>query len=98
MLMCFNKLTGFTKVALIAAALIMGQPAANSQQPVANAKNEQKLPLTGTVIDAATKKPVPGVSVSVPGLSAAITDDKGNFKVNVASYDDNVWVTAEGWN
>jgi TonB-linked SusC/RagA family outer membrane protein len=97
MLMCFNKLTGFTKVALIAAALIMGQPAANSQQPVANAKNEQKLPLTGTVIDAATKKPVPGVSVSVPGLSAAITDDKGNFKVNVASYDDNIWVTAEGY-
>ena len=53
--MCFNKLKGVTKVALFAAALIMGQPAANSQQPVAAAKNEQKLPLTGTVVDAATK-------------------------------------------
>jgi TonB-linked SusC/RagA family outer membrane protein len=70
-----------------------------AQQPatVAVATQEKKLPLTGTVLDAASKKPVAGVRISVPGISAAITGDDGTFKINVSSYDNNLFVTADGY-
>ncbi|MVN91992.1 SusC/RagA family TonB-linked outer membrane protein [Mucilaginibacter aquatilis] len=41
--------------------------------------------VTGQVTDAATKKPVPGINVVVQDIAAAITDDKGNFKIVVPS-------------
>ncbi len=95
--MSFNKIKRVTKVVLIASSLTAFQSTVNGQKPATDIKAQQKFPLKGKVIDAATKKFVPGVSVNIPGFSAAITNDKGEFTLNVASYYDNIWVTAEGY-
>ncbi|WP_114783021.1 SusC/RagA family TonB-linked outer membrane protein [Botryobacter ruber] len=41
---------------------------------------------TGTVRDAATGVPLAGINISVPGYSAAFTDEQGNFSIEVPSY------------
>ncbi|WEK20154.1 MAG: SusC/RagA family TonB-linked outer membrane protein [Candidatus Pedobacter colombiensis] len=41
---------------------------------------------TGVVTDAATGKPLPGINVTVKGYSAALTDEKGNYKISVPDY------------
>ncbi|MBR3896090.1 MAG: SusC/RagA family TonB-linked outer membrane protein [Bacteroidaceae bacterium] len=48
---------------------------------------EATLELTGRVLSAADASPLPGISVSVPGVSAGMTGDDGTFKVKVPSYD-----------
>ena len=44
-------------------------------------KGEYKV--SGTVREASTAKPLPGINISVPGFSAALTDDKGFFSITV---------------
>jgi TonB-linked SusC/RagA family outer membrane protein len=41
------------------------------------------IKVTGTVKEASTGKFLPGISISVPRYSAALTDDKGFFSINV---------------
>jgi TonB-linked SusC/RagA family outer membrane protein len=53
--------------------------------------------ISGTLIDAATKKPLAGVNVSIPFFSAAISDEKGNFRIKVPTYDVTLQVSAEGY-
>lgn len=60
-------------------------------------KAKVKLPLTGIVTDAATKKPLSGVRVSVKDFSAAITDDAGEFTLNVPAYSADVEIAADGF-
>lgn len=55
------------------------------------------VPLEGTITDAATRTPAVGVRVQVENFSAAITDDKGYFKLNVPAYDAVVLVEGEGY-
>lgn len=55
------------------------------------------FPLEGTIIDAATKKPAIGIRVQVEGFSAAITDNKGSFQLNVPAYDAVVLIEGEGY-
>lgn len=43
--------------------------------------------VSGTVFDAATNKPLVGMNISVPGISAAMTDEVGKFSILVPSYD-----------
>ncbi|PTQ98132.1 TonB-linked SusC/RagA family outer membrane protein [Mucilaginibacter yixingensis] len=52
---------------------------------------------TGNIKDGATGKPVSGVSVSVDGYSAALTDDHGHFSVSVPSYDAVLMVSFQGY-
>lgn len=58
---------------------------------------EQKLSLTGKITDAATKKGLVGIGVSVDNYSAAITDENGNFTLNVPSLNIDVQVKGEGY-
>lgn len=53
--------------------------------------------LKGSITDAATKKGLAGVKLSVKDFSAAITDDQGGFTLNVPSYDVEVVIDAEGY-
>ncbi len=48
---------------------------------------DKQLKVTGTVLDAATSKPLGGMSISLPGISAAMTADNGTFTIKVPSYD-----------
>jgi TonB-linked SusC/RagA family outer membrane protein len=43
--------------------------------------------VSGVIKDAATRKPVSGINISVPLFSAAITDEQGRFTINVPNQD-----------
>ncbi|MCC9165809.1 SusC/RagA family TonB-linked outer membrane protein [Pontibacter harenae] len=53
--------------------------------------------VTGIVKDATSGRPVPGVSISAPGYSAALTDDNGNFKLNIPDPSAAIVITGEGF-
>lgn len=95
--MYLNSVIRITKgIVLSGMLLIAGDLYAQAPATVTSPAAPKHL-LTGTVTDAATKKPIAGASVSVTGFSAAITDDKGEFKLNVSSYTDDIVITAEGY-
>jgi TonB-linked SusC/RagA family outer membrane protein len=52
---------------------------------------------TGTIIDAATRRPLPGINISVPSFSAAISDENGQFTIKVPSYTTTLMVSAQGF-
>ena len=52
------------------------------------------LPVTGTILEDATGKPLPGISVRYKDVSAGITDSLGKFSLNVPDYQ--VAVTIDG--
>jgi len=60
-------------------------------------KAQTGLPVTGTIRDAVTGKPLSGISISVFEYSAAITDDKGGFTINVPSYTSVLSVSGPGF-
>jgi len=53
--------------------------------------------VTGQVTDAATRKPLSGVNVSVQDVAAVITDDKGAFKITVPSKTSLLQVSIQGY-
>ena len=66
-------------------AFAQGTDAVKTAQPKPAAAQKQ-ISATGTVKDAATGKPLTGISVSVPGFSSSFTNDKGRFSVHVPNY------------
>ncbi|HPN59377.1 MAG TPA: SusC/RagA family TonB-linked outer membrane protein [Chitinophagaceae bacterium] len=56
-----------------------------------------KIQVTGTILDAATGKGIVGARISLPNVSASITDASGSFKINVPTYFEDLLVTAEGY-
>jgi len=55
-------------------------------QSKSQAHELEKVELKGTVVDASTGKPLPGISVSLPKVTAAMTNAKGEFKIKLPSY------------
>jgi TonB-linked SusC/RagA family outer membrane protein len=53
--------------------------------------------ISGIIKDAATGKPISGITISVPEYSAAITDDKGRFTVNVPNFNAVLIVTGQNY-
>jgi len=53
--------------------------------------------VNGTVLEASTKKPLPGISISVAGYSAALTDEMGNFKITVPDYRSVLLISGSGY-
>ena len=47
----------------------------------------QKHIVTGTVLDAATNKPIPGANIEVKGIASAITDDSGQYNISLPGGD-----------
>ena len=72
---------------------------ADSLQVTATPTNKIKngYQVTGQVTDASTKKPIPGINVMVKDVSAAITDDKGYFKIIVPSRTSVLQVSGQGF-
>ncbi len=81
--MCLNKMLRLTKSAAMFSLLLAANNVSAQAPVVATTQQTKKEVLTGTITDAATKKAISGASVAVSGFSAAITDDKGAFKLNV---------------
>ncbi|RZL50992.1 MAG: SusC/RagA family TonB-linked outer membrane protein [Pedobacter sp.] len=53
--------------------------------------------VTGTIIDGNTNKPLVGINISIPGFSAAITDDKGNFSITVPDFNSSIQISSTGY-
>ncbi|MBO9203790.1 MULTISPECIES: SusC/RagA family TonB-linked outer membrane protein [Niastella] len=53
--------------------------------------------ITGIVLDAATRKPLPGINISIPDFSAAISEEDGRFTIKVPSYSSTLLVSAPGY-
>jgi TonB-linked SusC/RagA family outer membrane protein len=53
--------------------------------------------VTGTIREAATGKGLPGINISVPGYAAAITNEKGFFRIKVPAYDAVLTVSGPGY-
>jgi hypothetical protein len=53
--------------------------------------------ISGILKDAATGKPVSGISISVPQYAAAISDEKGAFTVSVPDYDAILLLKGQGY-
>lgn len=62
-----------------------------SQQPVGGVN------VKGTIKDASTGNPLPGITVSFRDYSAAITDEQGVFTIAVPSLEETILVTGEGY-
>lgn len=52
----------------------------------------------GEIKDATSGKPLDGINVSIPGFSAAITDEAGKFSITVPSLHTTLMVEGEGFN
>jgi TonB-linked SusC/RagA family outer membrane protein len=86
-------LTGI--IILVAGAAVIAQnenttPSSTGEQAVA-------ITITGTVRDEATGNPLAGISVSVPGYSADLTNDQGFFTINVPDRSTTIMVTGNGY-
>lgn len=55
--------------------------------------NEFSYSVTGTVKNAETKNPVPGIRITYKDLKSTLTDEKGNFKIQVPSTDASLLVS-----
>ena len=91
----YNELKKVTTAFVFLAMLFQGN--AQAQQAASSVKNEGKSVVTGTVLDASTKKGLVGIRVSVTDFSAAITDENGAFSINVPSLEEEVIISGEGF-
>ncbi|OCX51697.1 SusC/RagA family TonB-linked outer membrane protein [Mucilaginibacter sp. PPCGB 2223] len=97
------KAISFTGAFLLASVAGFAQQsdtsAAKKTDTTVVVKNKSKSGIyaTGTILDAATGKPLSGINVSVFEYSAAITDDKGSFSIEVPSYLDVLLISAQGY-
>lgn len=85
---------------LVAAALSSSQEVAAQQTKPTKTDSlptAQKIAISGTVTDAANKKPLAGIRVEVKNFSAAITDDDGAFTLKVQSYFTDIEISGEGY-
>ena len=81
-------------VFLLANAPLKAQNEINDAE---NNANETTMQLNGVVISSKTKEPVPGVSVSITGVSSSITDDGGRFSLQRSMEGDIIRFRAEGF-
>lgn len=89
----------FVHSVFISAVLLgAGQPCAYGQNKGKTVVKDSVVRLaSGVVLDAATKKPLVGMNISVPSFSAAITDEKGRFSIKVPGYDATLQIKGEGF-
>lgn len=85
-------------VAATAANTYARQDSLNAVLDTTKSVNTGTQRVTGTITDAATGKPLDGISISVPGYSAAITNADGTFRVSVPDYNTYLVISGSGFN
>ncbi|WP_157309805.1 SusC/RagA family TonB-linked outer membrane protein [Chitinophaga tropicalis] len=61
------------------------------------AAQDTTLNITGTIREAATGKVLPGINISIPGYAAAITNEKGVFRIKAPGGNAVLTVSAPGY-
>lgn len=94
-----NFVSGVKKALAVCCLLAAFQPVFAQQAPLAvkDTTAPRKLQVNGTVLDAATGKPIVGARVTLESVSAAITDATGQFRINVPGFFEELLITAEGY-
>lgn len=102
-----HKFTNTVKGILLSGLILSAAPAnVYAQQEAVSAASDSAAVVTpklngtkisGVVTDATTGKGVEGVSVTVPGFSAAITNSKGSFRLTVPSDKAVLVITGPGY-
>ncbi len=82
---------------LATAGLTNNQLLAQQTNSAPTKKTAEAQTVSGLVKDAATGKPLNAISVSVEGFSAALTDDKGKFKIRVPGKSATIIFSGEGF-
>jgi len=81
----------------VASSQIYAQQTDSLAKAKPTSANAPKIVITGTVKEGATGKALPGISVSAGKYSAALTDDKGQFKINVSNRDAVITISGPGY-
>src|SRR5688572_555301 len=92
-----QKIKGVCLLVCITGTLAAQTEPAAKDTIIINREAVKGVPVSGKIVDAATKKAVAGVRVQVPEFSATITDDNGSFTIQVPSYDATIVVNGEGY-
>lgn len=74
---------------------VVAQQDTLKQKETVQHKNGKEI--TGHIKDGVTGKPLSGINVSLSGYSAAITNDKGNFTIQVPYLNSTILITHEGY-
>lgn len=90
-----NKINNMNKTIFIA-TLILILICGHVTGETINNKDSQ-IKITGKVIDAASKRAIPGASIDVSGIASAITDDNGQFNITLPTTGLILNVTAYGY-
>ncbi|MFD3002016.1 SusC/RagA family TonB-linked outer membrane protein [Pontibacter toksunensis] len=97
--MMYTSIKKFSRLAVIL-GLAVCAPEAFGQQAdsvTARAMVQPTGPtITGVITDAKSKAPIPGVNVTVPNFSSAITDDNGAFTITVPSGNATLTISGDG--
>ncbi len=97
----YTKITRNLLLSSLAVTLIVSN--SNGQKTMFKKHTEKQLShsdtlfVKGVVRLASTKEALSGLSLSVPDYSAAITDNKGRFKIAVPSYSAVLLISGEGY-
>ncbi|MCX6239745.1 MAG: SusC/RagA family TonB-linked outer membrane protein [Bacteroidia bacterium] len=84
-------------IALTTIYSIAQNNSAESTSTVVTKQKNGEFKVTGTVKEASTGKALPGINISVPGYSAALTDDKGFFSITVTDKSASLMVSGPGF-
>src|SRR5215218_6482326 len=90
----------FNKLTILAFLLFAGTSSfAQDDQPVIVLKkqHENAFTFSGTIKDATTGKPLPGIRITYKNYSAAISDANGKFEIELPSSSVSVVLEAEGY-
>lgn len=86
-------------VFVLTAGMVAAQTTTGSENTTRRKGGTVKgVTVSGKVTDAATRKAAVNVRVGVENFSAAITDVKGRFTLNVPSYQSTIFISGEGYN
>lgn len=90
--------SGFRKtLGLVVLLAAMQDTTAQQQAPKKDTVAVVKTQVTGTIRDAATGKGITGARITLPNVSASITDGSGSFKLNVPTFYEDILVSADGY-
>lgn len=72
-------------------------PTPNDSTRQQDSARQKSISVSGRILDASTKTGLSGINISVPGYAAAITNDRGRFRIQVPSLNFSVTISAEGY-
>jgi hypothetical protein len=82
-------------ISLAAASPHVAQSAKNHART--DTARQAGVQVSGVITDGSTGAPLPGIGVEAPGFSAAITNDKGRFRIKAPAGSSTLIVSGEGF-